>query len=661
MQKSQQWVQVSHVSLLPKPGTQNYKSIKMSILSLESVRKSFGMKPLLEDITFNLEPGEKVGVIGINGSGKTTLLRIIAGTEPPDGGRFFVQKDAQIAFLSQTPSFEPGISVLDAVFDQENEKTRRLHDYEAACRALEKSGGIDEALQQKVAELAHQLDVTGDWDLEATARAILGRLGIDDEDAIVDNLSGGQRKRIALARALILQPDLLILDEPTNHLDAETISWLETFLSKYTGALLLVTHDRYFLENITTTMLEIESGIAHRFEGNYGYYLQKKEERSQQRSAEAHKRDRLIKSELEWLRRGAKARTTKQKARIDRAHALMEMPKEKEKQDMTLSSVSSRLGKKVIELHNISKSFGDQKLIAGFTHVFTGNDRIGVIGDNGTGKTTLLNLISRRLEPDDGHIETGETVVVGYFDQENMALKDDLRIIDYVKETAENVKTADGSIITASQMLERFLFPPNVQYTLVGSLSGGERRRLYLLRLLMGAPNVLLLDEPTNDFDIDTLIALEEYLDQFAGTLIVVSHDRYFLDRTIDHVFRFEENGVIRKYPGNYSAVQKKLKSSDKAKAESQKTAAATPENKNPKTQNPKPTNRKLSYNEKRELEQLEIHIAEAEDRKVEIEAELVTQATDFEKVNSLYAELEQLTTELDQNIERWSELAERA
>ncbi|MFK7849077.1 MAG: ATP-binding cassette domain-containing protein, partial [Rhodothermales bacterium] len=620
----------------------------MSIVSLETIRKSYGMKPLLENITFNVEQDDKIGVIGTNGSGKTTLLKIIAGVEPPDSGRLFVKKDAQLAFLSQNPTFDAGATVLDAVFDTKNEKTRRLHDYEAACKALEKSGGLDEKLQMKVADLAHQMDINGGWDLEASARAILSRLGINDTDAIVDTLSGGQRKRIALARALILQPDLLILDEPTNHLDAETITWLESFLSKYSGALLLVTHDRYFLERVTTQMLEIERGEAHRFEGNYGYYLEKKEERNIQRSTEAHKKERLIKSELAWLRKGAKARTTKQKARIDRAHALMDAPKEKEKKDMALSSPSTRLGKKVIELHNISKAYDNRSLIDGFSYTFAGGDRIGVIGANGTGKTTLLNIVSRRLTPDAGLVDIGETVVIGYFDQENMALKDELRLIDYIKEMAENIKTADGSIITASQMLERFLFPPAVQYTLIGSLSGGERRRLYLLRLLMGAPNVLLLDEPTNDFDIDTLIALEDYLDNFAGCLIVVSHDRYFLDRTIEHVFRFEPSGTIRMYPGNYSAFME-IRAAEEAKAEKSKVKNQKEKEKQAAVKQQKDSDtKKLSYNEKRELEQLEAAIVTAEDRKAEIENELVVNATNFDLVSNLYAELEQLTKQLE-------------
>ena len=630
----------------------------MSILALLSVRKSFGSKPLLEDITFNLEPGEKVGLIGSNGSGKTTLLRCIAGLEVPDSGEIIVQKGAVVAYLEQSPAFDSAHSVLDAIFDGAGEVAKRLHDYEAACRALEKTGGLDEGLQKKVADLAHQMDVSGGWEIEARARAVLDRLGIADTEAIVNTLSGGQRKRIALARALILEPDVLILDEPTNHLDADTISWLESYLARYNGALLLVTHDRYFLERVTASMVEIERGVSHRFEGNYSRYLEQKEAREIQRETEAQKRESLIRHELAWLRRGAKARTTKQKARIDRAAALMSEPKYRQEARIELSAASSRLGNQVIDLEGVSKAYGETKLIEDFSYEFTKDSRIGIIGPNGAGKTTLLELIAGRIKPDAGEVNLGQTVVTAYYDQENRALKDDLRLIDYVKEMAENVKTADGSIITASQMLERFLFPPAQQYTLVGSLSGGERRRLYLLRLLMGAPNVLLLDEPTNDFDIDTLIALENYLDAFPGCLIVVSHDRYFLDRTCQHLIRFEGEGRLSIYPGNYSAYLE-IKAAEEAEQPATENISkpASPTNRSA-AESVKAKPRRLSYNEKRELEQLETRIAESEDRKTGIEAQLAVPSDDFDAVNALYTELQALNEQLETDIERWSELA---
>jgi ATP-binding cassette subfamily F protein uup len=404
----------------------------VSILSLEAVSKNFGIKPLLEDVTFSQEIDEKIGVIGPNGSGKSTLLRLIAGVEPSDSGRLTVQKTIHLAYLPQNPVFEPGHTVLDAVFVQDNDATRRLHDYEAACRALEKTGGRDEALQRRVADLSHQLDVTGGWDLEVNARAILDKLGITDTDATVETLSGGQRKRVALARALILQPDLLILDEPTNHLDADTIAWLEDRLARYTRALLLVTHDRYFLDRITNTMLEIEHHRTHRFEGNYPRYLEMKAERDVQREAEAQKKAGLIRHELAWLRRGAKARTSKQKARIDRAHALMEQPDEKSAAPLKLASPTQRLGKKVIEVRNVSKSYDGLPLLSDFSFSFTRGGRIGIIGPNGTGKTTFLDILAGRTNPDAGAVEIGQTVAIGYYDQESAALKEDLRVIDYV-------------------------------------------------------------------------------------------------------------------------------------------------------------------------------------------------------------------------------------
>lgn len=634
----------------------------MTILSLEGVRKSYGTKPLLEDVTFSLEHDEKMGIIGANGSGKTTLLRIIAGTEPADGGRLVVGNGRTVGYLPQNPVFDHEQTVLDAVFDQGNETMRLLHDYEAACIALDRSGGTDERLLNRVTELSHRLDVTGSWDLEANAKAVLSRLGITDTEAQVGTLSGGQRKRVAMARTLVLHPDLLILDEPTNHLDADTITWLEEFLARYTGALLLVTHDRYFLDRVTNRMLEIERGRTQRFDGNYTYYLEKKEEQALQQEAEAQKRDNLIRRELAWLRRGAKARTTKQKARIQRAETLMNEPRETRDRTIELSAPSTRLGNKVVELENVSKAYDGRTLIDGFSYKFTRGDRVGIIGPNGTGKTTLLEIIAGRLQPDAGEVEIGQTAVIGYYDQESRALKDDLRVIDYVKEVAENVKTADGSLITASQMLDRFLFPPAVQYTPVGNLSGGERRRLYLLRQLMSAPNVLLLDEPTNDLDIPTLVALEDYLESFAGCLIVVSHDRYFLDRTVDHLFRFEGNGVIREYPGNYSAFLE-----IRAREEAEQTAAqpaqqAKPQQTATRAPAPAPSGpRKLSYKERRELDMLEQRIAAAEARKAEIEQQLAIGGSDFDMVNTLYTELQALTEALDRDVERWAELAELA
>ncbi len=643
-----------------------------SILTVESVRKSYGTKPLLDEVTFGLEDGERMGIIGLNGSGKTTLLRIIAGVEPLDGGRVVVPGGAVVGYLPQNPPFDAAQTVLDAVFDGGNATMRLLHDYEAACHALDRSGGADAAALARVSDLAHRLDVTGGWDREADAKAVLGRLGIADTDARVGALSGGQRKHVALARALVLRPDLLLLDEPTNHLDADTIEWLEGYLARYAGALLLVTHDRYFLERVTNRMLELERGRAQRFDGNYTYYLEKKEEQAQQREAEGQRRAGLVRRELAWLRRGAKARTTKQKARVDRAEALLAEPAERPDQAIEIASAATRLGRKIVELDGVSKAYDGQTLVDRFTYTFERNDRIGIVGPNGAGKTTLLEMIAGRVRPDAGRVEVGPTAVVGYYDQESRALNDDLRLIDYIKEVAEVVKTADGSFISASQMLERFLFPPAQQYTPVGLLSGGERRRLYLLRLLMGAPNVLLLDEPTNDLDIATLVALEEYLEGFAGCLVVVSHDRYFLDRTVEHLFRFEGEGRLREYPGNYSAFLEIREREEREAARAAKPPAAKPPPAKPSTTKPTATcpaeapsapagARRLTQKERRTLAEIEARIATAEARKAELEARLAAEAADFAAVAAVVAELQDLTGGLDRDLERWAELAEWA
>lgn len=657
----------------------------MSILSVESISKSYGIKPLLTDVSFGLESEGKMGVIGKNGSGKTTLLRIIAGDETPDGGRIVMPSAIRLAYLPQNPVLNPEHTVLDAVFDQGDDELRLLHDYEEVARALETSDSANEDLLARMSDLSHRLDVSGGWDLEANARAVLDRLGLTDPDARVDTLSGGQRKRVAMAAALVLRPDLLILDEPTNHLDPDTIVWLEGYLSGYSGALLIVTHDRYFLDRVTNRMLEIEDGTVQRFEGNYTRYLEQKEAQSIREEAEAQKRESLARRELAWLRRGAKARTTKQKARVDRAETLLSEPTKKEERAIALDAPAARLGKKVIHLDGISKGFDDQILIEDLTHSFTRDDRIGIIGPNGSGKTTLLEMIAGRLEPDAGRIERGPTTVVGYYDQESRALEDDKRLIDYIKDVAEHVVTADGTMITASRLLERFLFPPAQQYTPVGLLSGGERRRLYLARILMGAPNILLLDEPTNDLDIPTLVALEAYLDTFPGCLLAVSHDRYFLDRTVEHLFRLEGDGSIRKIPGNYSAYlelrEREEAESTRAQTASAKSSAAKgkstgstdahsrrPQAANAssgdsqsKTSSSPAQPRKLTYKERLELEAVEKRITQTEARKAEMEAELAAAPADFEKVTQLSEKLEETTRQLDRDLEQWADLAERA
>ncbi len=641
----------------------------MNILSLENVNKTFGIKPLFSSVSFGLDENDKIGVIGANGSGKSTLLKVIAGEEQADTGRVVIANGKIVTYLSQNPPFDPDQTVIEAVFSGNNEALRQkldlLRQYETVCHQLAEQGGTDEKLLARVADLAHDLETENVWQLETEAKAILTELGITRLDAKMQTLSGGQCKRVALAHSLFIKPDLLILDEPTNHLDAETVEWLERWLADFKGALLIVTHDRYFLDRVTNRIIEIDRGRVQTFTGNYATYLEKRQQQEERQAVEAQKLKQMARRELEWLRRGPKARTTKAKARIDRANELISQSRQAasdiaEKRSLDIAFESNRLGKKILALRDISKSFGDKMVVNNFSFQFKRGDKIGVIGANGAGKTTLLEIIAGRLQPDAGEIEKGETVVMGYYDQENREFDESQRLIDYIKEVAEQIETADGDWITASQMLDRFLFPPAMQYQPIATLSGGERRRLYLLRMLMSAPNILLLDEITNDLDIPTLVALEEYLESFAGCLIVVSHDRYFLDRTIDYIFRFEEEGKIREYPGDYNGFLE-IRERERAEATVTKSEGKTREQKQtasaPSAETS--TKRKLSFKEKRELEELVLRIDAAETRKAEAEAELAANGSDHLLVAKLYQELQALNESLDQDMERWAELAE--
>jgi ATP-binding cassette subfamily F protein uup len=645
----------------------------MHILSIESLSKNYGLKPLFENLTLGFDSQDRIGVVGANGSGKTTLLRLIAGAEQPDTGRIIFAEGVSLGYLPQNPPYDPEQTVLDAVFAASDDTMRLLLDYERACQMLASAGGgADETRQlNRVSELAHKLEASGAWELETNARMILSRLGIQDTTAQMRTLSGGQRKRVALAHALIANPQLLILDEPTNHLDAETITWLEQYLARYRGALLLVTHDRYFLDRVTGRILEIDRNTVQAFDGNYAYYLEKKEEQELARAAEGQKREMLIRRELAWLRRGAKARTRKSKARLDRAEELISQPKETARAALDISVSSSRIGKKILELRGIAKSYDGRALINNFNYTLKPGDRIGIIGPNGAGKTTLLEIITGRTKPDSGSVDVGQTVRFGYYDQENRALNDEQRVIDYIRDVAERIETADGTFITAGQMLEKFLFPGAMAYAPIAKLSGGERRRLYLLRVLMSAPNVLILDEPTNDLDIQTMVTLENYLDSFGGCLIVVSHDRYFLDRTIEHIFRFEAGGAVREYPGNYAAfLEGRQKEERAATAAATTTVAVDTEaiSRDAKKEraaktaaSPVPAKRKLSFKEQRELGELEARIQEAEQRQSEIEVELAANSSDAHLVHQLFKERETLAVELARALDRWAELAELA
>ena len=618
------------------------------MLTAEKLSMSYGDKVLFRDVSFTVGKEDKIGVIGVNGTGKSTLLKAIAQIEVPDSGTISHPKDYTIEYLAQEPMLNPDLTVMDQIYFGENERIQLLRNYETAVLQLEKDPG-NITMQQKMLNLQEKMDKENAWGALTEAKTILTKLGITDFEKRITELSGGQRKRVAIAKALIQPRDLLILDEPTNHLDNDTVLWLEKYLQTYPGAIIVVTHDRYFLNRVTTKIFELHQGELYIYEGNYELYLEKKAEREELNKQREAKHQNILKKELQWLRRGARARTTKQKARIERIEGLKSKNFDTKKETIEFQAASSRLGKKVIEIESIDKSFDNRKIISGFSYIIQPGDRIGIIGPNGTGKTTLLNMLAGRAEPDEGEISVGETVKIGYYTQGDEELPGDKRIIDYIKEAAEVIRTKDGRLITAEQLLERFLFSRKEQYTYIRSLSGGQKRRLYLLKILMAEPNVLLLDEPTNDLDTETLSVLEDYLEQFSGVVITVSHDRYFLDRVVDKLFIFEGKGKIRSFIGNYSeyiTVQ-----------EQEQKAELKPQKKEKKESKPK-QRKKLSYKDQKEWENIEEEITRMEEKLKEIEQEIIEAGTDAEKAAELYNEQMELERELEQKLERWETLS---
>ena len=640
----------------------------MSIFTLQSVQKDFGIKEILRDASFSLDSTDKVGLIGTNGSGKSTLLKMIAGIEPVDGGQILVNSGVEIIYLPQQPELDENHTVLEQVFADSGEQMSLIRDYEEVSHKLAHNPE-DSQLFARLSGITQKMEATNAWDLETKAKIILSKLGIEDFEARIGSLSGGYRKRIALAAALMSEPDVLLMDEPTNHLDAESVEWLQTYLNGYRGAILLITHDRYFLDRVTNRILEIDRGDLYTYDGNYSYYLEKKALAEEAAASSIRKHQGVLRRELEWLKRGPKARSTKQKARIDRIHDMQGTEFKESQGKVEISTPGRRIGKKVIELENISKSYGDRTLIKDFTYEFSPDDRVGIIGGNGTGKSTLMDIITGRIAPDFGSVEIGATILIGYFDQHSEDLLDavnqDQRVIDYLKEIAEYVQTADGTLITASQMLERFLFPGSQQYSPIYKLSGGEKRRLFLLRVLMSAPNVLILDEPTNDLDVQTLAVLEEYIEEFNGCVITVSHDRYFLDRTVNKIFALEEGGNLRQYPGNYSVYidYKQAKEAQQEEENSHSQAKKTEPTKTETVKKASSSNgkqRRLSNWERREFEELEEKIPQLETEKADLEKALYhappSKVTD---VQELYKKLENLTQAIEKATERWMELAE--
>lgn len=628
----------------------------MNLLSAEGITKSYSEKKLFNNINLGINDGDKIGLIGINGTGKSTLLKVIAGVEEVDEGRIILSNVLQIEYLSQNPAFDEDNTVIQQVFKGNSPVMRLLREYEEAIN----KGSSSEQLMK----LTGQIDLLNGWTLESEAKSILSKLGITDFNARVGALSGGQKKRVALAAALIQPSNLLILDEPTNHLDNDTIDWLEQYLNKRKGALLMITHDRYFLDRVANEIIELDRGKLYTYKGNYTSFLEKKAERLEIEEANEAKRQNLLRKELAWIRRGAKARTTKQKARIYRFERLSSQEVEKVEDKIDISVGSSRLGKKVIELNNISKAYGDRILIRNFNYIVLRDDRIGIVGPNGMGKSTLINIIAGKLMADSGYVDVGETVKIGLYSQENNFIKEDMRVIEYIREAAEYITTAEGEKITASQMLERFLFPPETQWTPIEKLSGGEKRRLYLLRVLMEAPNVLLLDEPTNDLDIQTLTILEDYIDNFQGAVIAVSHDRYFLDRIAEKIFAFKEGGEIAQYAGNYSDYSLKMEEEKLAKIDEEKYKENVDKNKATvdKIEEKKKALR-FSYMEQREYEQIDGIISDLEEKLKEVEEKINKAAADYTLLQEILKEKEELENKLEEKMERWiylNDLAEK-
>lgn len=631
----------------------------MTIFSCNNISKTFLDNLLFDNISFGMEEGERIGVIGRNGSGKTTLLRLIAGQEPSDSGIIAFNNSMRMEYLEQLPSFEAAETVLHTVMGAKPDVQRLMDEYERLCKMM--ALGSSEELERKFANVSHEIDLHDGWNLENDAKTILSKLGVVRFDENVKNLSGGQRKRVALSRALLSKPDLLILDEPTNHLDADSVQWLQDYLQNSNLALLLVTHDRYFLDAVATRIVEIDRKTLFTYSGSFEYYLEKKEAAldTEERTAD-HERNKL-RNELAWLQKGAKARRTKQKSRIDWIAKMQSQPKAVEIKNIKIELGNKLLGGKIIDVGNLSKSIGGKLLFQNFYYKAEPGDRIGIIGSNGAGKSTLLNILAGKMKPDTGYANLGETVSLGYFDQETKGLKDNQTLIGTLREIAEFIDTGIGKdrFLTAKDLLERFNFPPRQHYSQVETLSGGEKRRLYLLTILMKNPNVLFFDEPTNDFDIQTLNSLEEYLDNFLGVLVIVSHDRSFLDKTVERIYCFEENGIIKEYPGNYSAYLEKKEASSKLQKQSGKIAMKQELN----IQNTKPislqTKKKVSFQDKKEFDSIEKKIADIESQKHTIEKHLESGITDYKELAQKAGELSKLETSLESLTARWIELCE--
>ena len=629
----------------------------MNLITLENISKSYSEKTLLNNVSLGINDGDKIGIIGINGAGKSTLLKIVTGKEEFFDGSVTKGKNVRIEFLSQSQDFQDDATVLEQIFKGDSKEMKLLRDYEETLESLNSSPSNFDELNERLIKLQGEIDGLNLWELESEAKSILNKLGITKYEEKIKNLSGGQKKRVALASALITPCDLLVLDEPTNHLDSDSIEWLEEYLNSRKGALIMITHDRYFLDRVSNRIVELDGGNLYTYEGNYTAFLEKKMERIEIEEAQEEKRQSLIKKELKWVKRGAKARTTKQKARLQRFDDLVNQEYVKRETDVEMSFIGTRLGKKIIQINHINKGFDNKELIHDFSYIFTKEDRIGIIGNNGAGKTTLINMLKGAIKPDSGEIEVGETVKIGCFSQDDSHMDSNLRVIDYVKEGGEYIPVADGTKITASTMCERFLFDGTMQYTKIEKLSGGERRRLHLLRVLMEAPNVLLLDEPTNDLDINTLNILEDFLDSYIGVVVVVSHDRYFLDRVCNKIFAYEGNGEIVTYNGNYSdySIKVELKKANK------ETEVKKEKKENAQRVRERDSRPKFSFKEQKEYEEISSVIENLENEIANVDKLMQENSASYSKLQELMTEKEKLEEELLYKYERYEYLEDLA
>jgi ATP-binding cassette subfamily F protein uup len=632
----------------------------LNYLSVEAVSKAYGAKKLFDKISFGLNQGQRIALIAKNGAGKSTLLKIITGKEIADEGSVTFRKDITVTYLNQNPVFNEEDTVVEAIYKTTNPALNAVREYEFALEAFEKE--MNDQSSDRLERATEKMNDLDAWQMEAKVQEVLQRLKIKFLDKQIGVLSGGQKKRVALAKVLIDEPQLLILDEPTNHLDVEMIEWLENYLINKDLTLLLVTHDRYFLDSVCTEIVEIDNNKLYNYKGNFQYYIEKKAEREAMESSEIDKAKNLYTRELEWVRKMPRARGTKAKYRVDQFEVVKDKAfSGKKDEKLELAVKMNRIGGKILEVTNIKKAFGDTKIINGFSYVFKKGEKIGVVGKNGAGKSTFLNMIMELEKPDAGTISTGETIVYGYYSQEGMKLNEDKRVIEVVKDIAEFIPLADGSKLSASALLTKFLFPPDVQYGFVSKLSGGERRRLFLMTILIQNPNFLILDEPTNDLDIVTLSVLEDFLTNFQGCVLIVTHDRYFMDKLVDHLFVFEGNGVVRDFPGNYTEYRDRKEQEDKVKPAEQE---AYVEKKTEVRTEPadvkatEPAKRKASFKEKFEFEQLEKEIAALEAEKA-ILSEKINGLSDHEEITKCSQRISQIIAELDEKGLRWLELSE--